>query len=221
MAARTGGVEEHSILALLLHANDSDEVVRDELKTLIAAGHATTAAAITWGVELLAHNPHVLMRMRTALEQGDGEYVDALTNEVLRMWPTIPLAATRHVLVPFEIGGYTIEPRTVIAVNAYGLHHDPELYPEPERMQPERFLGGGPDGYSFLPFGGGAHRCLGAPLALLEIKIALSAIVRRFELVAEDPTLARPERRGTTLVPSGGALRARARAVIPQRGAWR
>lgn len=205
VATRTSGVEEDSILALLLHANDSDDVVRDELKTLIAAGHATTAASIAWGVELLAHNPDVLMRMRTALEQGDGEYVDAVTNEVMRMGPTIPLAATRQMLVPFEIGDYTIEPRTVIAVNAYGLHRDPELYPEPERMQPERFLGGGPNGYSFLPFGGGAHRCLGAPLALLEIKIALSAIARRFELVPVDATPARPERRGTTLVPRGGA----------------
>ena len=95
------------------------------------------------------------------------------------MRPTIPLAATRHMLVPFEIDGYTIEPQTVIAVNAYGLHHDPALYPEPERMQPERFLGEGPAPYSFLPFGGGAHRCLGEGLALLEIKIALSEIVRR------------------------------------------
>ena len=185
---------------------------------MIAAGHATTAAAITWGVELLAHNPHVLMRMRTALEQADGEYVDALTNEVLRMWPTIPLAATRRMLVPFEIGSYTIEPPTVIAVNAYGLHNDPELYPEPEQMQPERFLGGGPDGYSFLPFGGGAHRCLGAPLALLEIKIALSAIVRRFELVAEDtnvgPSRAARHHRSS---PRRSA-RARARAVSPSRG---
>jgi cytochrome P450 len=205
VAARTGGVEEHSILALLLHANDSDEVVRDELKTMIAAGHATTAAAISWGVELLAHNQNVLMQMRTALDDGDREYVNAVTNEVLRMAPTIPLAATRHMLVPFEIDGYTIEPNTVIAVNAYGLHHDPALYPEPERMRPERFLTGGPDGYSFLPFGGGAHRCLGASLALLEITIALSAIVRRFDLVAEDATPARPERRGTTLVPRGGA----------------
>ena len=131
---------------------------------------------------------------------------------MLRIWPTIPLAATRHVLVPFEIDGYTIEPQTVIAVNAYGLHHDPALYPEPERMEPERFLGGGPDAYSFLPFGGGAHRCLGDSLALLEIKIALSEIVRRFDLVAEDAAPARPERRGTTLVPRGGTrLRVHAR----------
>jgi cytochrome P450 len=205
VAARKGGAEEGSILELLLHENDSDEEMRDELKTLIAAGHATTAAAIAWGVELLAHNPEVLMRLRTALEEGAGEYADAVAKEVLRMWPTIPLAATRHLLVPFEIGGYTIEPETVIAVNAYGLHRDPTLYPEPERMQPERFLGKGPDPYSFLPFGGGAHRCLGDSLALLEIRIALSEIVRRFDLVAEDATPARPERRGTTLVPRGGA----------------
>jgi cytochrome P450 family 135 len=199
------------ILAMLATAHDEDgnglddEDLRDELKTLIAAGHETTASAIAWGVELLAHDPEVLARTRAALETGEDAYIDGMVKEVLRMRPPVPLAATRHVLVPFTIGDYTIDPPTVIAVNAYGLHHDPELYPEPGRMRPERFIEGGPDTHTFLPFGGGAHRCLGAALAQLELKIALTAIARRFEFIPEDRALAPPVRRGITLVPKGGA----------------
>jgi cytochrome P450 len=204
--------ERGDILAMLVRVRDEDgnglddEDLRDDLKTLIAAGHETTASAIAWGVELLAHDPEVLARTRAALDKGESAYIDAVVKEVLRMRPPVPLAATRRALVPFSIGDYTIDPSIVIAVNAYGLHHDPELYPEPERMRPERFLDGGPDSYAFLPFGGGAHRCLGAALAQLEVKIALSAIVRWFEFVPEGPALAPPVRRGITLVPKGGAL---------------
>ena len=121
--------------------------LRDELVTLIAAGHETTATAIAWGAELLAHNPDVMARAREA----DDAYLEALAKEILRIRSPLPVVGARHVLEPFVIGRWAIPPQVTILVDAYGVHHDPELYPEPQIFRPERFLEEGSADYAFSP----------------------------------------------------------------------
>ncbi len=199
--------DREDILAMMVVARDedgvglSDEQLRDELITLIAAGHETTATAIAWGVELLVHHPAVM----AAARNGDDAYMDALVKEILRIRPPIPIVSARHVLEPFEIGPWEIPSDVAVIVNAHGVHNDPEVYPEPHRFRPERFLETSGDAYSLLTFGGGAHRCIGASLAQLEIKVVLREILARLELAPIDDAIARPVPRGPTLAPHGGA----------------
>jgi cytochrome P450 family 135 len=212
--------EREDILALMVLARDqdgvglTDEELRDELITLITAGHETTATAIAWGVELLAHNPAVMEKAR----EGEEQYLEALVKEILRIRSPVPVGGARYVLEPFVIGRWTIPPQVAILVDAYGVHHDPEIYPRPEAFRPERFLDEPPDGYAFLPFGGGAHRCLGAALALLGITVVLRELLARFELAPISNELARPVARGPTVAPRGGArvrvLRGRSAAYV-------
>jgi cytochrome P450 len=181
---------------------------------LIAAGHETTATAIAWGAELLAQNPAVQARGREAVAQGDQRYLDALVKEILRIRSPVAVGSARHPLEPFEIDGYTIGPETVIISNAWGVHLDPSVHPEPDRFMPERFLEPTPE-YSFLVFGGGAHRCLGAALAQLEMKVVVSAILARFDLAPTTQELAPPVRRGIVLSPKGGG---RVKIAEPSKG---
>jgi cytochrome P450 family 135 len=199
--------ERQDILAMMVAARDEDGVgltdqqLHDELVTLIAAGHETTTTAIAWGVELLVHDPALMAKAR----EGDDAYLEALVKEILRIRTPVPLGGARHVLEPFAIENWTIPSSVPILIDAHSVHHDPEIYPEPHRVRPERFLEEPPDRYSFLPFGGGAHRCLGASLAILEIKIVLREIISQLELEPLSPTIARPVPRGPTLAPRGGA----------------
>jgi cytochrome P450 len=198
--------EREDILAMMVLARDesgaglSDEELRDELITLITAGHETTATAIAWGAELLAHNPAA----QASAREGDDTHLEALVREVLRIRSPIPVGGARHVLEPFAIGRWTIPPRVTILVDAYGIHQNPGIYPQPEVFRPERFLGEAPDGYAFLPFGGGVHRCLGAALAMLEMKVVLRELLARFELQPISRHLARPIARGPAIAPRGG-----------------
>jgi cytochrome P450 len=194
---RTGDEDPDSVLAMLRGIGLDDVQLRDELKTLLIAGHETTATAIGWAADLLAHHPAVVARLR----EGDGAYLAATAKEVLRVRTVAPVAAART-LLPDE---------RVVLINAHALHHDPELWDEPEAFRPERFLDGQPAPYSYLPFGGGAHRCLGAALATLELETAIAGITARFDLEPVGPP-ERPTRRGVTFVPAGGAA-VRARPV--------
>ena len=202
--------EREDILAMLVQARDEDgnalssDDLHDDLVALIGAGHETTAAAIAWGASLLAHDPAARERATAAARDGEEPYLDALVKEVLRIRPPLPVAAGRVLDEPFAIGPHTVPPGTLILIDAWGVHHDPELYPDPERFQPERFLATAPEPYAWLPFGGGAHRCIGAALAELEIKIALATILRRVDIGPADAELAPPARRGVVVVPHGG-----------------
>jgi cytochrome P450 len=204
--------QRDDVLAVLVQASDgngsglSDAELRDELITLILAGHETTATAIAWAAELLVHNQDVLTRARAAADEGDDEYLDALVKEVLRIRQPVPVAAARYSLEPLAIGPWTIGPDTTIIIDGWGIHHDPATYSQPEAFRPERFLESNADAYTFLPFGGGAHRCLGAPLAQLEMKVVLRAILERFELAPARRSLAAMRRRGITLAPQGGGV---------------
>jgi cytochrome P450 len=199
--------QREDVLALMVLARDeqgeglSDDQLHDELVTLIVAGHETTATAISWGLDLLTHNPSAMTRAR----EGEDAYMDALVKEILRIRSPAPIAAGRYLSEPFEIGRWTIPAGVPLIVDAYGVHHDPSIYPEPHSFRPERFLAEQPDAYGFVPFGGGAHRCVGATLALLEIKIVLREILARFELGPASAREARPVPRAVTLAPRGGA----------------
>lgn len=200
-------VERDDVLALLLLARDedgnglSDEDLVDELKTLLIAGHETTATAIAWAADVLAHDPAAARRVRS----GDRAYVSAAAKEVLRIRTVAPVSVARTLLEPAVVGDLELPAGTVVLADAHSIHHDPELWPDPASFRPERFLGGeGPAPYAYLPFGGGAHRCLGAALATLELEVALAAILRRFELEPVGKP-ERPRRRGPTLIPADGA----------------
>jgi cytochrome P450 family 135 len=195
------------VLAMLVRARDedgvglSDQDLRDELVTLVAAGHETTATAISWACDLLAHNTSVARRIRETVAAGERNYLKAATKEVLRARTLLYASAGRHVLEPFPIGRWVIGPRALVLVDAQGIHGDPELYPDPGDFRPERFIDDQPDGYAYIPFGGGAHRCLGAALAMLELELFMETVVTHRELVPAGPP-ARAVRRGPTLAPA-------------------
>jgi cytochrome P450 len=202
--------EREDILAMLVRAGDEDgerltsEDLRNDLLTLIAAGHETTAAAIAWGAALLVHHPDVRRRATAAAREGDERYLGALVKEILRIRPPVPVAAGRVLTEPFAAGPHLVPAGTPILIDAWGVHHDPERHPRPERFDPDRFLAEAPESYNWLPFGGGAHRCIGAGLAELEIKVALSTMLTRAEIAPADAGLAPPSRRGLIVVPHGG-----------------
>jgi cytochrome P450 len=202
--------QREDILAMMIRARDEDgNALTDtdlchELNTLISAGHETTATAISWAADLLAHNRHVQIDARAAIDGGDQRFLDALVKEILRIRAPVAVAAARHPLEPFEIpGGYSVGRDAVVIADAWGVHLDPSIYPDPDVLRPERFLEEAPE-YGWLPFGGGVHRCLGAALAQLEIKVAVTGILSRFELLPTAGEPARPVRRGIVLAPKGG-----------------
>lgn len=177
-----------------------DREIRDQVVTLLAAGHETTAAALAFALERLARHPDVLARLR----EDEPAYVDAVVKEVLRVRPVLSLAA-RQVAAPYEVKGYTLPPGVHVAPCIHLTHRRPELYPEPERFRPQRWLETAPAPYGWIPFGGGVRRCLGASFALLEMHEVLRAVAARWDLA---PDRARDEavrRRAVTLTPSRGA----------------
>jgi cytochrome P450 len=212
---RGAGGEGADVLALLLAAEHEDgtpmsnEELRDELMTALVAGHETTASQLAWAFMHLSRAPAAQGRLAEEIEGGEEEaYLTATISEVMRRSPVLPNAEPRLVKQPVQIGGVTYPPGVVLIVNAYLVHHDPDIYPDPYAFRPERFLesaGGRPPGtYTWLPFGGGRRRCLGASFAQLEMKVVLGAVVGRCELEPVGP----PEharRRSITISPSRGA----------------
>jgi cytochrome P450 len=205
------------VLALLLAAEHDDgsqmsaQELRDELMTALVAGHETTASQLAWAFERLAREPAVLARLRVELDDGaDESYLTATINEVLRHRPVLPNAEPRLVKKPIEIGGVRYAPGVVLIASAYLLHHDPAIYPDPYAFRPERFLereGGSPAGtYTWIPFGGGRRRCLGASFALLEMKIALRTALERCDISPVGAAAEKVRRRSITISPAHGSL---------------
>jgi len=198
-------VDRDDVLSILLQARDedgnamTDEELRDELVTLLLAGHETTATSISWAFDLLLHHPHKLARLREEVAAGQDEYLDAVIKETLRIRPVVP-GVVRKLTAPVELRGYEIPAGTRVAPNIYLTHMNPAVYPEPKRFLPERFLGNGADTYSWIPFGGGIRRCLGASFALYEMKIVIPAILNRVEIEAAGPS-ERITRRAITFAP--------------------
>ncbi len=181
----------------------SDAEVRDQLMTLLLAGHETTATALAWAFDLLFRAPDKLARLREE-EAGDGhEYLDAVVKETLRVRPVVPFVG-RQLGEATELGGYDLPAGTDVMPAILLAHTRPDVYADPYEFRPERFLEDNPETFAWIPFGGGTRRCIGAAFAELEMRVVLSTILRRATL---RPTTNRPERmvrRNVTLSPRGG-----------------
>jgi cytochrome P450 len=201
------------ILSLLLQARDeegnllTDHELRDELLSLVLAGHETTANSLAWTFERLLRTPSAYGRLREVTRSGGPEadaYVEATIHEGMRNRPVIPMIV-RMVKRRWRFGEYVLPERTPVAVSIVALHHRQDVYPEPHAFRPERFLDRKPGTYTWMPFGGGIRRCLGASLAMAEQRVVLSAIARRTDLVAPDPKPERARQRNVTMIPRNGA----------------
>jgi cytochrome P450 len=207
--AEAEGGERDDVLSLLLSARDedgapmSDEELRDELVTVLGAGHETTATALAWAIERLLRNPTVLARLRESIATGEDDYLDATIKETLRARPVI-LDVARKLTAPARVGGYDLPAGTFVLPAIAALHYREDLFPEPEAFRPERFLEGKADTYSWIPFGGGVRRCVGAAFAEYEMRVVLRAILQRAELSAPDPKPERVKIRNITLAPGRG-----------------
>ena len=218
-AEGTGGRTD--ILSLLVDARDEqgapmrDEELLDEMFTLLMAGHETTATSLAWVFYHLLRHPDVLATLRTELARvlGGGpveaqhlpqlEYLDAIVKEAARLTPVVT-GVLRHLHAPARIGGLDLPAGISVLASIYGTHHRPDLWPEPERFQPERFLGARPSPNTFFPFGGGVRRCLGAAFATYELKIVLAEVLSRVELRIAPGYRMRPVLRAITVAPSRG-----------------
>ena len=207
-----GDSDRADVLSMLLEARHEDgspmshQELRDELMTLLVAGHETTASELSWAFERLAREPRVVERLLAEIDADDGdEYVTATVQETLRRRPVLPNAAPRLVKKPIEVGGITYPEGVCLVANAYLVHHDPEIYEDPYEFRPERFLGESPGTYTWIPFGGGRRRCLGSSFALLEMNIVLKAVLARSvpQPGVDGPELTR--RRAITVAPKRGA----------------
>jgi cytochrome P450 family 135 len=202
--------EREDILSMLVGArfdNGSemtDRELRDQLMTLLAAGHETTATALAWAFDLLFRAPEKLERLRSEIAAGDGhEYLDAVIEETLRVRPVVPFIG-RELREPSELGGYELPAGTVVMPAIYLAHTRPDVYPDPYEFRPERFLDDGPDTFSWVPFGGGTRRCIGAAFAEFEMRVVLETILRRATLRPASDGPERMVRRNVTLSPRGG-----------------
>jgi cytochrome P450 len=219
----TAGGERADVLSLLLEARDeageplTDQELRDELISLVLAGHETTANSLAWIFERLLRTPGAYERLRELARAG-GEnseaYVEATILEGMRNRPVIPMVV-RMVKRPWRFGEYVVPARTPVGISIIALHHRQDIYPQPLVFSPERFLESTPPDeplravkpgtYVWIPFGGGIRRCLGASLAMAEQRVVLSAIARRTDLRAPSPEPERARQRNVTTIPSDGA----------------
>jgi cytochrome P450 len=182
----------------------SDQALRDEMITLLMAGHETTATSLAWILHRVLGRPDVLARLRAEVG-GDGgsEYLDAVIKETARLHPVVPNVG-RHLQAPVRIGGHLLPAGVVASPCVYLAHRRPDVWPEPERFAPERFLGARPSPYEFFPFGGGVRRCIGAAFATYEMKVVLGRVLSRVALRAAPGYAARTVRRTVTFAPSDG-----------------
>ena len=200
--------ERDDVLSMLLQARDeagepmTDRELRDELVTLLVAGHETTATGLSWALDLVLHDRRVLERLRSA---DDPDYLDAVVKEALRLRPVVPGIGRVVRGGPFELAGYTLPEGVEINPSISGIHRRSASYPDPQAFRPERFIGEDvPDTYTWVPFGGGTRRCLGASFALQEMRIVLQRVLERAELRPVRRRPSRVRRQGITLVPRDG-----------------
>ncbi len=213
---RSGGAEREDILSMLLAARHddgsamSDADVFDQLLTLVAAGHESSMITIAWAFYWLHRNPDVLERLLAEIDALDGDpepealarlpYLEAVVQETLRLYPIVAIA-TRLLVQPFELKGHQLPAGVIVGASAATVHYREDLYPEPERFQPERFLGKTFGPAEYFPFGGGARRCLGAAFAMYEIKIVLATLLRTIRVRPVDDRPVRPALRAAGIGP--------------------
>jgi cytochrome P450 len=172
--------------------------------TLLIAGHESTATALAWAIERLSRHPQALARLREeATSAGGSEYADAVVKETLRLRPVLSLVL-RKLAEPMEIGGHLLPKGTWVAPCISLIHRRADVYPEPDRFRPERFIDGPPGTYTWMPFGGGVRRCLGASFAQLEMREVLRTVATHTDLVPSPARDERMRRRFITLAPARG-----------------
>jgi cytochrome P450 family 135 len=213
IAARRAAADGHEdVLALLLAARDEDgrglddESVRDELMTVLAAGHETTANALAWAIERLVRHPEAMARLETELEEQPegGPYLDAVIRETLRVRPVLGDTG-RQLAAPVELAGWRLPAGVSVAPALALVNLDGSVHSDPEAFRPERWLDGSPPSRSWLPFGAGRRSCLGAGFALFEMRVVLRTLLRRLRLRAVRPEDERMRLRNITLTPGRGA----------------
>lgn len=208
------------ILSLMMTAQDeegqsmTDQELRDEMMTLLFAGHETTATAIAWAMYWIHHLPDVGQKLQKELSELEPDidpltisrlpYLSALCDETLRIYPVGLFTFARVLKKPWTLDGRTFEPGTQLSPCIYLLHHRADLYPEPDRFRPERFLERQFSLYEYIPFGGGNRRCLGMAFALFEMKLVLTSILSRWQLELQTDQPIKPVRRGFTMAPDKG-----------------
>jgi cytochrome P450 family 135 len=199
--------ERDDVLTLLLRARHedgspmSDVELRDELMTLLTAGHETTATGLSWAFERLLRNPPVLERLTASLD--DDEYLDAVVKETLRVRPVV-VDVARQLQRDVELDGWKLPAGTLVLPAIAAVHVRPDLYPSPQEFRPERFLEGAAESYAWIPFGGGVRRCIGASFAQVEMRVVLREVLRRVRLSAPSQRPERPQVRHVTVVPARG-----------------
>jgi cytochrome P450 family 138 len=208
------------VLALLLQATYDDGTapglpeLKDQLLSILVAGHETTAASLAWAVERLRRHPELVARLRAEAEAGGSVLREATIREIQRTRPVIT-GTLRWVHKPFELGEWLLPPGMVIYLDGVALHNDPAIYPEPWRFNPDRFVGVKPDTYAWIPFGGGRRRCVGAAFAHLEMDVVLRTLLLNVDLVPTTEPSERWRFRGVAFAPAkGGRARVRSRASV-------
>jgi cytochrome P450 len=228
--------ERTDILSLLMQARDeqgqamTDAELRDELVTLLLAGHETTATSVAWAVERLVRHPDKLARLVAEIDAereegsaGGGRYMTAVVNETLRVRPVVPIVA-RLLMADFELGGRLLPAGTRVTPSIYLTNRNPRVYEAPEQFRPERFLDGAPDTFAWIPFGGGIRRCIGASFAQLEMRLMLATMLGELEPSLPAGRLRRRGRARSGARRGGEWNRRRAITLVPSRGArvvWR
>ncbi|HEY5261377.1 MAG TPA: cytochrome P450 [Solirubrobacteraceae bacterium] len=213
---RASPEDRHDVLALLTATRHedgsqlSDQELRDHVLTLLVAGHDTTAASLAWCFERLLRHPEALARVREGArrqeaDEADESYLTAVVNETMRLRPVID-TIVRRLRAPFELGGHRLPAGARVAALIAATQRSPRVYPDPLQFRPERFQEGQTAPYSFIPFGGGMRRCIGASFATMEIKTVLQTVLRCVDLRVADPRDERPARmRSLSIVPARGA----------------
>jgi cytochrome P450 len=207
--AEPGYEERDDVLSLLLSARDedgepmSDQELRDELVTVLGAGHETTATGLAWAVERLVRNPEVLAKLRDSIAAGEEEYLNATVKETLRSRPVI-VDVARKLTAAAAVGGYELPAGTFVLPAIAALHYREDTVPEPRRFRPERFLDAKADNYAWIPFGGGVRRCIGAAFAEYEMRTILREFVEGADLRAVDQADEPVRVRNITLAPARG-----------------
>ncbi|MGH9059358.1 MAG: cytochrome P450, partial [Acidimicrobiales bacterium] len=212
LARSAPDVEQRSdVLAMLVCARDedgtamSDQELRDQLMTLLLAGHETTATSLAWTFERLVRHPDVLAQARRAALDSDDAYLDAIITESLRVRPVI-LDVARRLTTSVELGPYRLPAGTILAPSIFLVHTAEQFYPDSSAWDPSRWVGRRPDTTRWLPFGGGNRRCLGAAFAATEMRVVLREVLRRVELAPTGARAERPKVRHVTMVPDKGAV---------------
>lgn len=196
---------------LRIQADDEDGLMDDAMiaifqRLLLIAGYETTGVTMGWVAERIVRHPEVLAKLDAAIAEGDDSYLDAVVTEAMRVRPALPVTM-RYAVEDAEINGLAVGKGTLLMLYINSIHKDPALYPDPDTFDPDRFVGVRPDPYAWIPFGGGAHRCLGGNFAMFEARVLLRTILQQRRFVADDsPGERQDQHRNILLLPHRGAV---------------